>query len=291
MLMAPRQLVVQHGIPAQMRPRRRRLSSAVRGVCPVMFMPARLRWCQLHLRLGSVEGGRCGLLHGIHMPLVPRFVLAVLARTQFVRSTGKGKQFESDFLMDGIRQFAGGFGMLQPSETAVTLSSSNLSRVVGVHVPCQDERKSRIASMLSLVSVLRLNAILFDVKRRFPSAPCATGHIQATEAKSSRVVNGEHRIHGRKQFLDEGFPIFLSTYVSRRSVSTTSRKRDGVLEVVQPAQPRTFIASSCAPSADSRPNTPFLTISAARSACSRMKAVSVACSNLFVLEVVSGYRP
>ena len=133
-----------------------------------------------YLRRG-VEGGQHGLLHGIHVPLVLRFVLAVLAH-QFVQLHRRGKQFEVGFRpMDGIRQFLGGVQYaLQPSETAVTLQQQPFACGGGALFPVKDERRP-----------YRLDVVpqfLFAVKRhtfrckarRFPSAPCAAGHIRAT---------------------------------------------------------------------------------------------------------------
>ncbi len=169
-------LVVQHGIH-ECAHARRRLQHPV-GAYAVFMQHV----CDSagYLRRG-VEGGQHGLLHGIHVPLVLRFVLAVLAH-QFVQLHRRGKQFEVGFRpMDGIRQFLGGVQYaLQPSETAVTLQQQPFACGGGALFPVKDERRP-----------YRLDVVpqfLFAVKRhtfrckarRFPSAPCAAGHIRAT---------------------------------------------------------------------------------------------------------------
>ena len=145
-----------------------------------------------------VESGQHGLLHGIHVPLVLRIVLAVFTH-QPVQLHRRGKQFEVRFRpMHSIRQFLCRVQYaLQPAETAITLQQQLFARGGGALLPVKDECRP-----------YRLDVVpqpLFAVKRhtprykgrRLPSAPCRAGRIRAT-GRSCRPKGHRRRIHCRQ---------------------------------------------------------------------------------------------
>ena len=133
-----------------------------------------------YLRRG-VEGGQHGLLHRVHVPLVFRIVLAVLAH-QFVQLHRRGKQFEVGFRpMDGIRQFLGRVqNTFQATETAITLQQQPFACGGGALFPVKYERRPyRLDVVPQFLFAVKRHTLRCKA-RRFPSAPCAAGHIRAT---------------------------------------------------------------------------------------------------------------
>ena len=186
-------LVFQHGIH-ECAHARRRLQYAI-GTYAV-FMQY-IRDSAGYLRRG-VESGQHGLLHGIHVPLVLRIVLAVFTH-QPVQLHRRGKQFEVRFRpMHGIRQFLCRVQYaLQSAETAILPKYGLFLGGCRPPFPVKDECRP-----------YRLDVVpqpLFAVKRhtrrykgrRLPSAPCRAGRIRAT-GRSCRPKGHRRRIHYRQ---------------------------------------------------------------------------------------------
>ena len=186
-------LVFQHGIH-ECAHTRRRLQHTV-GTYAV-FMQY-IRDSAGYLRRG-IESGQHGLLHGIHVPLVLRVVLAVFTH-QPVQLHRRSKQFEVRFRpMHGIRQFLCRVQYaLQPAETAILPKYGLFLGGCRPPFPVKDECRP-----------YRLDVVpqpLFAVKRhtrrykgrRLPSAPYRAGRIRAT-GRSCRPKGHRRRIHYRQ---------------------------------------------------------------------------------------------
>ena len=186
-------LVFQHGIHERAHARRR-LQYPVGA--NAVFMQ-HVRDSAGYLRRG-IEGGQHGLLHGVHVPLVLRFVLAVLAH-QPVQLHRRGKQFEVGFRpVDGIRQFLGGVQYaLQPSETAVSLQQKPFACGGGALFPVKDERRPYRFDVVPKFLFAVKRHTLRCKARRFPSAPCRAGRSRAT-GRSCRPRGRKWRIPHRQ---------------------------------------------------------------------------------------------
>ena len=168
--------VAQHGVHECAHTRRRLQHAVGTYAVPVQHVGNRVGY----LRRG-VEGGQHGLLHGVHVPLVLRFVTAVLPY-QPVQFHRRGKQFEVRFRpVDGIRQFLRGVQYaLQTAESAIPLQQEPLACGRCAPFPLKGEcRTYRLDVVPQFLFAVKRHALRYK-GQPLPSAPCRAGRIRAT---------------------------------------------------------------------------------------------------------------